>query len=156
MDNEFKYIVRLSGRDLPGGKKIIQGLTDIKGIGHSMANAIIKKSDIDPDLRVGFLTDEQIDELTDLMKDFNTMNLPDWTLNRRLSVETGNSSHIVTADLDFTIRNNIEKEKKLRSWRGIRHTFGLKVRGQRTRTTTRKGRSVGVKKALLQQAKKPS
>ena len=153
MDNEFKYIVRLSGRDLPGGRKVIQGLTGIKGIGHSMANAIVKKSDIDPDLRVGFLTDEQINHLSDLIQDFNSMNLPDWALNRRLTVEAGNTSHMVTSDLDFTIRNNIEDEKKLRSWRGIRHTYGLKVRGQRTRTTTRKGRSIGVKKALLQAKK---
>ncbi|MEM4165256.1 MAG: 30S ribosomal protein S13 [Nitrososphaerales archaeon] len=51
------------------------------------------------------------------------------------------------ADLELAVKNDIEREKMVGSWRGIRHSLGLKVRGQRTRTTGRKGRTVGVRKS---------
>ncbi len=54
--------------------------------------------------------------------------------------------HLVTSDIAFNIRNDVEREKALFSWRGYRHMYGLKVRGQRTRCTGRKGGAVGVAK----------
>jgi len=56
--------------------------------------------------------------------------------------------------LDLAIKNDVEAEKNVQSWTGVRHSLGLKVRGQRTRTTGRKGRTVGVRKAALQAAAK--
>ncbi len=53
---------------------------------------------------------------------------------------------MITSDIAFTVRNDIEREKATNSWRGFRHMYGLKVRGQRTRTTGRKGGAVGVAK----------
>jgi len=53
---------------------------------------------------------------------------------------------LITSDIAFTVRNDIEREKTSGSWRGIRHMFGLKVRGHRTRCTGRKGGAVGVAK----------
>jgi len=53
---------------------------------------------------------------------------------------------LITSDIAFTVRYDIEREKTSGSWRGIRHMFGLKVRGQRTRCTGRKGGAVGVAK----------
>ncbi len=41
--------------------------------------------------------------------------------------------------------------KETRSWKGNRHARGLKVRGQRTKTAARKGRSVGVSRSRVQQ-----
>jgi small subunit ribosomal protein S13 len=61
-------------------------------------------------------------------------------------MDTGSDFHLITSDVDFNIRNDIEREKSMNSWRGFRHTYGLKVRGQSTRTTGRKGGAVGVKK----------
>ena len=61
-------------------------------------------------------------------------------------METGENLHLITSDIELTVRNDIEREKAVSSWRGIRHMFGLKVRGQRTRTSGRKGGAVGVKK----------
>ena len=60
--------------------------------------------------------------------------------------------HRFGSDLDFMIKNDIDRERNVFSWRGIRHGLGLKVRGQRTRTSGRKGRTVGVKKSSLQAA----
>ena len=53
---------------------------------------------------------------------------------------------MLTSDIPFTLRNDIERERITASWRGYRHLNGLKVRGQRTRTTGRKGGAVGVAK----------
>ena len=71
---------------------------------------------------------------------------PIWFLNRRQDIETGEDMHLVTSDIAFNIRNDVEREKTLFSWRGYRHMYGLKVRGQRTRCTGRKGGAVGVAK----------
>ena len=57
--------------------------------------------------------------------------------------------HLLTSDIPFTLRNDIERERITASWRGYRHLNGLKVRGQRTRTTGRKGGAVGVAKGGL-------
>ena len=57
--------------------------------------------------------------------------------------------HSLTSDIPFTLRNDIERERITVSWRGYRHLSGLKVRGQRTRTSGRKGGAVGVAKGGL-------
>ncbi|HEY8139499.1 MAG TPA: 30S ribosomal protein S13, partial [Nitrososphaera sp.] len=67
----------------------------------------------------------------------------------RKNTDTGSNSHLITSDLDFAASNDIDREKTVMSWRGYRHMFGLRVRGQCTRTTGRKGGAVGVKKVKL-------
>jgi small subunit ribosomal protein S13 len=71
-------------------------------------------------------------------------------------MDTGADKHLITSDLDFTISNDIEREKSVMSWRGYRHMFGLKVRGQHTRTSGRKGGAVGVKKLAKPGAAAPT
>jgi small subunit ribosomal protein S13 len=61
-------------------------------------------------------------------------------------MDDGSNYHRITSDLDFAASNDIEREKQVMSWRGYRHMFGLRVRGQCTRTTGRRGGAVGVKK----------
>ena len=61
-------------------------------------------------------------------------------------MDTGTDVHLITSDLDFTKSNDIDREKSIMSWRGYRHMFGLRVRGQRTRNTGRTATAVGVKK----------
>ena len=70
--------------------------------------------------------------------------LPDWMLNRRKDLFTGEDLHILGAELPLRIREDINFLRKIRCYRGIRHERGLKVRGQRTRSTGRKGPAVGV------------
>ena len=64
-------------------------------------------------------------------------------------MDDGSDYHRITSDLDFAASNDIEREKLVMSWRGYRHMFGLRVRGQCTRTTGRKGGAVGVKKVKM-------
>jgi small subunit ribosomal protein S13 len=144
---EIKPIVRLAGKDLNGLKKVAAALKDIKGIGLPLAYAILHQLKIDPNLRLGQLSDSQLAMLEKAVKSPSSIGLPSWLLNRRKDIETGKDLHLIEADWEFTVKMDIEREKRVKSWRGIRHALGLKVRGQRTRTTGRKGRTVGVRKS---------
>jgi len=139
-------MVRIVGNDIPGEKKMIVGLTQIRGVGYMFANTILNFLKINPNERIGYLSSEQIKSIENVIKNPSTSDFPSWFLNRRKDVETGEDKHLITSDIAFTVRNDIEREKTTGSWRGIRHMFGLKVRGQRTRCTGRKGGAVGVAK----------
>jgi len=143
---EYKHIVRIIGNDIAGDKPILIGLTQIRGVGYNFANAILTALKIDPNTNVGFLSDSQVETIEKILKDPSESKFPSWFLNRRKDIETGKDLHLITSNIEFTVRNDIEREKATNSWRGYRHTFGLKVRGQRTRTTGRKGGAVGVAK----------
>jgi small subunit ribosomal protein S13 len=99
---------------------------------------------LNPDQRAGFITDEDIAKLEEILKDPQKYGIPNWMVNRRKDMATGLDKHIVGADLDFQLKMDIDYLMKTKCWRGIRHGLGLKVRGQRTRCTGRKGRTVGV------------
>lgn len=146
---EFRYIVRMAGRDLDGTKKVVAALTDVKGVGNNLAQAILNLSKIDGRTRLGGLSEDQLHEIEQSVRDLSKIGVPTWLMNRRKDIETGTDRHLIGADLDLTIKADIGREKSVNSWKGWRHSLGLKVRGQRTRTTGRKGRAVGVKKAEL-------
>lgn len=152
MSQEFRHIVRIAGRDLDGTKKIVPAVAELKGVGESYANGLVAILKLDSRQRLGQLTDKQLQQMEGALKDGSGANLPAWLLNRRKDVDSGANIHRIGSDLDFMIKNDIEREKNVLSWKGIRHSLGLKVRGQRTRTTGRKGRTVGVKKSSLQAA----
>ncbi len=143
---EFRHIVRIAGKDIPGAKKTIIGISQVKGMGYSFAKSILDILKINPNSNVGFLTESQVEEIEKAMRNPSSVNIPPWFLNRRKDMDSGNNLHLITSDIDFNVRNDVEREKGMNSWRGFRHTYGLKVRGQRTRTTGRKGGAVGVRK----------
>ncbi len=134
------------GNDIPGERKMLVGLTQIKGIGYNFATAILDTLKIDSNSNIGHLTDENVQAIEKLITNPVEGNFPIWFLNRRKDIETGNDLHLLTSDIPFTLRNDIERERITASWRGYRHLSGLKVRGQRTRTSGRKGGAVGVAK----------
>jgi len=134
------------GNDIPGDKKIIVGLTQIRGVGYMFANTILTTLKINPNQRMGHLSTDHIQLIEKIVKDPLSSDFPSWFLNRRKDLETGVNKHLITSDIAFTVRNDIEREKTAGSWRGYRHMYGLKVRGQRTRCTGRKGGAVGVAK----------
>lgn len=144
MSKEFKYIVRLHGTSLDGAKPIPYALCDVKGLGIRVARAIVKKVGLDPSLRLGNLSDSEIKRLEDVLENPAARGLPSWLLNRRKDPQTGDDLHLLTSDLTLRVKGDIDLMREIRSWKGDRHAKGLKVRGQRTKTTARKGRSVGV------------
>ncbi len=143
---EYRHIVRIVGNDILGERKILLGLTQIRGIGQMFANAILESLKINPNSNIGDLTDENVQAIEKIITDPKAANFPSWFLNRQKDIETGKDMHLITSDIAFTLRNDIERERITSSWRGYRHMFGLKVRGQRTRCTGRKGGAVGVAK----------
>ncbi|MBI1662289.1 MAG: 30S ribosomal protein S13 [Nitrosopumilus sp.] len=146
---EYRHIVRIVGNDIPGERKMLVGLTQIKGIGYNFATAILDTLKIDSNSNIGHLTDENVQAIEKLITNPVESNFPTWFLNRRKDIETGSDLHLLTSDIPFTLRNDIERERITASWRGYRHLSGLKVRGQRTRTSGRKGGAVGVAKGGL-------
>jgi small subunit ribosomal protein S13 len=147
--SEYKHILRIAGKDIEGTKKLIVALSEIKGIGYNFAQVLTQSLTINPNMRVGFLTENDIREIEQAISNPAGAGIPQWYLNRRKNMDDGSNYHRITSDLDFAASNDIEREKLVMSWRGYRHMFGLRVRGQCTRTTGRKGGAVGVKKVKM-------
>jgi len=149
MSKEYRHIVRIMGTDIEGTKYILNGLTNIKGIGKSLANATIRTGGISPDARVGYLTESDVDKLEKVIGELGGSGVPAFILNRQKDMDSGRDMHLVGPDLELKIKTDIDFMRELKTWKGVRHSFGLKVRGQRTKSTGRKGRAVGVKKKTL-------
>ena len=149
MSQEFRHILRIEGSDVAGTLKAIYALTEVKGISVSLSNAILKKAGVRPNVRVGFLTESEIERIEEVIEDQVKYNIPTWLFNRRKDTETGKDMHLISAELVLKTKTDIDQAKEIRSWRGYRHAYSLKVRGQHTKTTGRAGKALGVKKKGL-------
>jgi len=143
--DEIKHIVRIANTDLEGKKSVQYSLTGIKGINRRIARIISDRSNVDPTATIGFLEDEKIDSLKKTIEEIESI-LPTWMLNRRKDLLTGDDKHILATEILLTKTEDLNTLKKTRSYRGVRHERGHKVRGQRTRSSGRKGLTVGVKR----------
>ena len=141
---ELKHIVRVLNTDLAGKKQVQMALTGIKGVGRRCARIFTDRAGVDPRATLGLLPDAEIDKLKKVVEEEATGILPVWMVNRRGDMETGADKHIMGMDLSMTLREDLDLMKKMRSYKGIRHERGLRVRGQRTRSTGRTGAIVGV------------
>jgi small subunit ribosomal protein S13 len=145
---EFKYLVRIANTDLDGNKLLGYALKSIKGIGFQFANMVCSLAEIDKTKKVGDLSDAEIKKIDEIMADINKAGVPTWMMNRRKNYEDNTDKHLVSADLTFTQDNDIKRMKKIKCYRGMRHAYGLPVRGQRTKSNFRKskGKVLGVKR----------
>lgn len=120
---------RISGIDVPAGKRVDIALRYIYGIGPVNALDIVKKAKLDPNAKMKDLTEVQLDTIREILS----------------------KDYVVEGDLRKVVTQNIKRLIDIGSWRGLRHKRGMPVRGQRTRTNarTRKGpaRTVGVQRA---------
>ena len=89
-------IVRILAKDIEGNNKIAVGLTNIKGISWSFANAVCKVLKIDANRKIGSLTPEEIKTISDFVKN---PKVPVFILNRRFDLDTGDNKHLVGTDL---------------------------------------------------------
>jgi small subunit ribosomal protein S13 len=110
---------RLAGIDIPDDKKLRISLRYIYGIGPKLADEIIQEANLNPDKRAKELTGEEINKIQRALEKYN-----------------------VEGNLRRLIRENVDRLKRIGSYRGLRHKLGLPSRGQRTRSNarTRKGR----------------
>ncbi|MCB1084614.1 MAG: 30S ribosomal protein S13 [Chlamydiia bacterium] len=122
---------RVIGIDIPGNKRLVISLTYIYGLGKAMAEEVIQKLGLDPNMRAHNLSDEDLSKLNAILT----------------------SEYMVEGDLRRQVQNNIKRLISINSYRGMRHRVGLPTRGQRTRCNarTRKGKKktvAGKKKAV--------
>jgi small subunit ribosomal protein S13 len=160
-EKELRLIVRVMGKDLDGNLSLERGLRKIKGIGQRMSKGISfafeQKYGFKHDEKLGFMGEDLDKKLEEIIAHPDGNGMPSWMMNRRGDFETGKTAHHVMNDLDFDIRKDLERMKKIRSYRGVRHMYGLPVRGQRTRSSFRKrGSVVGVVKKDVKAAAAPA
>ncbi len=121
---------RVSGVDIPPGKRVDVALTYVYGIGPYLAKQLLAETKVDPARRAKELTDEEVARLNQLIE----------------------RKYVVEGQLRRQVMQNIQRLKEIKCYRGLRHIKGLPVRGQRTRTNarTRKGprRTVARKKSV--------
>merc|ERR1711934_149097 len=139
----FQHILRVMNTNIDGKRNIMFAMTAIKGIGRRYANIVLKKADIDLAKRAGELSEEEIEKIMQTPRQYK---IPDWFLNRQKDVKDGKFSQVLSNNLDNKLREDLERLKKIRAHRGLRHYWGLRVRGQHTKTTGHKGKTVGVSK----------
>lgn len=128
-------LIRISGYDIPGSKNLYAGLTRVKGVGWAISNAVCLKLGFPKDKKVGDLSKDDIKKIEEFL---SKLEVKDYMKNRRNDEETGETSHLVGTNLDMRKDFDIRKMKKIRSYKGVRHTSGQPVRGQRTRSHFRK------------------
>jgi len=160
-EQELRLIVRIMNKDLDGNLPIHRALMKIKGLSHRMARimayAFEKNCKIPFDETLGKLPEEMDKKLEEIVASPEKFGIPAWSFNRRKEFETGKNSHHVMVDLDFDLRKDLERMKIIKSYKGIRHMYGLPVRGQRTRSSFRKrGSTVGVIKKDVKKAAAPA
>ena len=145
--DNFKYFVRIANTDLDGNKSIGNALKKIKGVGFMFSNMACNIAGVDKTIKVGYLDEEMIKKLDDILNNPSKYNAPSWMLNRRKNYEDGKDYHAITGNLSFVEENDIKLMKKIRWYRGVRHGMGLPVSGQRTKSNFRKSKgkvSLGV------------
>ncbi|MBP7087633.1 MAG: 30S ribosomal protein S13 [Methanomassiliicoccales archaeon] len=151
--DDFRYIVRIVNTDIDGNKPTVVGLQSIKGVGKRVAEVVVRKAGVDRSVKIGSLDEAATDELARLVTTYSEY-APNWAINRQADYETGEDQHIVSTDLDIVLKDDINRLKMIRCYRGVRHESGHKVRGQRTRSNGRKGLTLGVSKNKNQPAPK--
>ena len=148
-NQEYRHLVRVANTDLDGKKQLVHALLKIKGVGFMFSNAVCTVASIDKNMKTGNLTDQQANKLTEIINNPASHKIPSWLFNRRKDPETGENKHIITGDMDFIQSTDIKLMKKTKSYKGLRHQWGLPVRGQKTKSNFRRNKgkvSLGVQR----------
>jgi len=144
-DENFNYIVRMANSDIDGMKHVVIGLQSIKGVGKRVAQIVATKTGIDPAVKIGSLSDEDVKKLEEAVVNYIDY-APVWAINRQNDYETGEDMHLLGNELNIILEDDINRMRMMRSYRGIRHETHHKVRGQRTKSNGRKGLACGVQR----------
>ncbi|OBZ68342.1 Alanine--tRNA ligase [Grifola frondosa] len=139
---QFQHILRLLNTNVDGKRKIMYALTEIKGVGRRYSNLVCKKADVDINKRAGELNSDELERLVTIIQNPTQFKIPTWFLNRQRDIVDGKNSQILSNGVDSKLRDDLERLKKIRAHRGLRHFWGLRVRGQHTKTTGRRGKTV--------------
>ncbi len=138
-----QQIIRLAETNIDGSKPVKTAIRSVKGVSFMFSNAICKISGFG-DKKLADLTEAELKQLEEIILNPHKHSIPEWMFNRRLDPVTGRTSHFSVSNLDFTQKMDIDRMKKNKTYRGVRHIQHLPVRGQRTRGAFRRGKTVGV------------
>ncbi len=138
--HEEERIVRILSKDIEGKMNVYAGLAKIKGFSWALSNAVCKSLNIIKIRKIGSLTEAEIKKISEFAKN---PKIPEYLLNRRADFDTGENKHLTGSNLELQKEFDIKRLKKIKSYRGYRHSSGLPVRGQRTRSNFRKNRRKG-------------
>ena len=105
MSEEFRHIVRIRGKDVAGSKSIAFGLIEIKGVGVNLSLALTRVLGINPNMRVGNLSDEDVRRIEEALSNPNKYGVPSWYLNRQKDYDSGQNIHDTAADLSLNVRS---------------------------------------------------
>jgi len=142
-DEDIRYFVRIGQTDLDGTKTVERALAELDGVGRRVALVIADDSGVNRSATIGRLDDDDIDSVKEAVDGF-TEHAPEWLANRRNDFYSGETRHITGNDLGLTRDQDINRMRMIRSYKGIRHERGQKVRGQRTKSTGRTEGTIGV------------
>ncbi len=148
-----KVFFRQLRSQVDGNAKVEYGLTQIMGIGRRFAQAIVKVAPIDPKARIGALSEKDLNRIEEIITKPIENGIPIWMVNRLKDLRTGEDLHVIGNRLEISVKRDIDRMKKIRSYKGVRHHLRLKVRGQRTKSTGRHGLVVGVIRRRLKDRK---
>jgi ribosomal protein S13 len=149
-----KVFFRQIRTQVDGNAKVEHALTQISGVGRRFAQATVRVAGISPEWRLGALPEKDLNRLQEIILDPIGNGIPSYFVNRRRDLRTGEDLHIISNQLDISVKRDIDRMKRIRSYKGVRHHLRLKVRGQKTKSTGRHGLVVGVvrrKKGFKQQ-----
>lgn len=144
---QFRHIVRIANTDLDGNRQVGDAIRKIKGVSFAFSSAICHLAQIDGTKKAGNLVPDEVKRIDDTISNLGKL-VPKWMLNRRKDMEDGTDKHLLGADLTFAQESDIRFMKHIRTYKGMRHSIGAPVRGQRTRSNFRKnkGKVIGVVK----------
>lgn len=113
---------RIAGTDIPEHKKVVYSLCSVYGVGLKTAQEVVDQAKIDPDKRARDLTPDEINRIQRILEKYP-----------------------LEGDLRRMVTDNIQRLKRIKAYRGLRHMMGLPVRGQRTKVNSRTVRGGGRK-----------
>ncbi len=125
-------LVRILSKDIRGDKSVYRGLGQISGISWAFSNAICKLLKLDKSKKIQDLTREEIDKIEKFVA--NPEGVPVFLKNRRKDRDEGTDKHMFGVDLGLQVDFDIKRLKKIKAYKGIRHSLGQPVRGQRTKS----------------------
>jgi len=147
----FRYIVRVANTDLDGTRATALALTGVRGVGLRIAEVACRLSQVNATEMIGNLPETTVEGLETTLGSI-AAKMPPWMVNHPHEPLVGESPHYVGPDLETRRRDDINVMKMIRSYRGVRHERGQKVRGQRTRSNGRTGMAAGVLKKAAKEA----
>ncbi len=142
---DFSYIVRVADTDIDGTKALATALTAIKGVGKRTAIQLCEITGFESNILAGNLDSDQQEQLRTSIESY-AENVPLWMLNRQRDLETGDELHLTGQEVVMTQGDDISRLRAIKSYRGLRHASGNKVRGQRGRSNGRYGLTLGVQR----------